>query len=195
MDPRDSQPNRGRSDRRRRPTRAWDFLFTPARRKTIRRTNDPSSYPYHFVDQPGQSTIIWTLSLLMLTLIDGVLTLLIIADSQGEANPVMAYLIRRGVLWFILGKYAMTVAALPVLLIFKNYRMFGTSVRVGHTIPVLVSLYLALTCSSAFMVFASSRGVLIVDERKFPPIQIARWDREAAVPGIDSHDRASPPNR
>jgi hypothetical protein len=195
MDPRDSQPDRGRTDRRRRPTRAWDFLFTPARRQTIRRTDDPSSYPYHFVDRPGQSTILWTLSLLLLTILDGVLTLLIIADSQGEANPVMAYLIRRGVLWFILGKYAMTVAALPVLLIFKNYRMFGSSLRVGHTLPVLVSLYLILTFSSASLLFASSRGVLIVAEEKFPPIQIARWDQPPAQPGTNPHERGSPPGR
>jgi Domain of unknown function (DUF5658) len=168
---------RGPSDRRRTPTRPWDFLFTPARRRSIRRADDPASHPYHFVDRPGPSTTLWTLSLIFLTLLDGVLTLLIINDDQGEANPLMAFLIRRGALWFILGKYALTVAALPVLLIFKNYRMFGTRVRVGHSLPVFVSLYLILTFASALALLASSGGSL------------ASYDgQNAAAPTVDRRD-------
>jgi hypothetical protein len=139
-------------DRRRRPTRPWDFLSTPARRGTIRRLDDSTSGPYHFVDRHGPSTIFWTLSLLLLTLLDGVLTLMIIDDHRGEANPFMACLIKRGADWFIIGKYLMTVAALPVLLIFKNYRMFRTRFLVGQAIPILVVLYVSLTlCSSVVL--------------------------------------------
>ncbi len=133
-------------------------------------------FPYHFVDRPGSPTILWTVSLLILTLLDAILTLLLISDYAGEANPVMAFLIRRGVLWFVLGKYVLTAVGLPVLLTFKNYKMFGTRFRVGHSLPVLVSLYLVLTFGSSVVLLASSRGVLVMGEGKNPAIQIARWD-------------------
>jgi hypothetical protein len=84
-------------------------------------------------------------ALLLLTILDGALTLLLIESHEDEANPLMAYLIQRGELWFVLGKYVLTAAGLPLLVVLKNYPMFGTRFRVGHLVPTFVALYLMLT--------------------------------------------------
>jgi hypothetical protein len=85
------------------------------------------------------------MALLVLTLVDGVLTLRLVDSHHGEANPLMAHLMRRGAAWFLIGKYVLTAAMVPWLVIWKNHRMFGTRVRVKHLIPMLVGLYVLLT--------------------------------------------------
>ena len=83
-------------------------------------------------------------SLLCLTIADGILTLELLEIHCVEANPVMACLLDRGHLWFVIGKYVLTAAGLPLLVVCKNFRMFGTRFRVGFLIPTFVALYLVL---------------------------------------------------
>jgi len=56
----------------------------------------------------------------------------------------MRHLLDRGHGAFFIGKYVMTAAGLPFLLVYKNYPMFGTRFRVGYLLPVFLSLYLLL---------------------------------------------------
>ena len=72
------------------------------------------------------------------------MTLLLLGTGCEEINPAMGYLLRRGPLHFLLGKYALTTAGLPFLLIFRNFHLFRTRFRVGYLIPVFVGLYLIL---------------------------------------------------
>jgi len=82
--------------------------------------------------------------LLVLTVVDGVNTLLLLGAGCEEVNPAMGYLLHRGPLYFLLGKYALTTAGLPFLLIFRNFPLFRTRFRVGYLIPMFVGLYLIL---------------------------------------------------
>jgi hypothetical protein len=61
-----------------------------------------------------------------------------------EANPVMRYLLQKSFAAFLIGKYVLTAVFLPVSLVMHQYRLFGTRLRVGHLVPVVVGLYLAL---------------------------------------------------
>lgn len=137
-------------DRRRRPTRPWDVLFTPARRRWNRRAGDVTRHIV--VDRHGPALFFFAVALLLLTLADGLLTLLLIRSHHDELNPVMARLLQLGSLWFMLGKYAMTAAALPLLIIWKNHRMFGTRFRVKYLVPVFVGMYLVLTTCQVWAV-------------------------------------------
>ena len=67
----------------------------------------------------------------------------------------MNRLLEHGVLPFLLGKYLLTVIGLPVLLIFKNYYLFGTRVRVGYLIPLLVVLYASYLGINSFSTHAA----------------------------------------
>ena len=82
--------------------------------------------------------------LLVLTIADGVLTIELLDISGEELNPFMAHLLDRGRLAFLAGKYILTAAGLPFLVVFKNYRLFGTRFRVGYLFPVFIGLYIVL---------------------------------------------------
>jgi Domain of unknown function (DUF5658) len=82
--------------------------------------------------------------LLILTVVDGTVTLLLLSTGCEEINPAMGYLLSHGPLHFLMGKYALTTAGLPFLLVFRNFSLFRTRFRVGYLIPVFVALYMIL---------------------------------------------------
>jgi hypothetical protein len=83
-------------------------------------------------------------TLLVLSIVDGILTVELLDSHGEEVNPFMAYLLGRGPGAFFAGKYLLTAAGLPFLLVFKNYRLFGTRFRVGFLFPAFIGLYVAL---------------------------------------------------
>ncbi len=129
-------------DPRREPTGFWDSVFSAGERILNRRTVDRQR-PY-FVDRFPPTTMVLILALLALTFIDGVLTIELIDADCHELNPLMRHFLSNGPLCFLFGKYVMTAAGLPVLLIFKNFPLFGTRFRAGYLIPVFVLLYAGL---------------------------------------------------
>ncbi len=133
---------RQRPDRRTRPTQPWDGLFTPARRTGYRRGEEQDRFV--IVDRHDLTTVLLVVSLLLLTVLDGAITLILVNSHCEEANPLMAPLVEWGALPFLAIKYALTACGLPVLLVYKNHRMFGSRFRVGHVLPVLVGMYLML---------------------------------------------------
>jgi Domain of unknown function (DUF5658) len=130
-------------DRRRQPTSFWDAFRFAGRRVRNRRAEEHRQP--HFVDRFSAAYFVWVIALLIFTVTDGVITLALVGRDCQELNPVMLYLLGKGPVWFLVGKYVLTVAGIPILLIFKNYYLFGTPLRVGHLIPIFVLLYLALT--------------------------------------------------
>jgi Domain of unknown function (DUF5658) len=83
-------------------------------------------------------------ALLALTITDGILTLELLSMDSEEANPFMRYLLHRGPLAFLLGKYLLTAFGLPVLVVCGNHPMFGSRFRVGFLLPVFIGLYVVL---------------------------------------------------
>ena len=56
----------------------------------------------------------------------------------------MRFLLDRGHLPFLVGKYAITAAGLPFLVVSKNWPFFGTRFRAGFLLLVFLGLYLGL---------------------------------------------------
>jgi hypothetical protein len=125
-------------------------LFTPGRRRWCRRAEDAERHAV--VDRHGPLMRTLVVAILLLTILDGLLTLLLIDSHHDEANPLMAQLLARGAIWFVFGKFALTALCLPPLLIWKNHRLFGTPFRVKYLIPLIVVLYLALTSVQVWFV-------------------------------------------
>jgi hypothetical protein len=82
--------------------------------------------------------------LLVLTLVDGVITVTLLDHGFEEANPLMRVLLDRGTGVFFIGKYLLTAAFLPMAVVMYRYRLFGTRLRVGHFLPIVLTLYLVL---------------------------------------------------
>ena len=99
--------------------------------------------PY-LVDRVSGRVFALAAGLLVLTLIDGLFTMALLECGCEEANPAMRLLLRSGPTAFFAGKYLLMAVFLPVALVMNRYRLFGTRMRVGHVLPVLAVLYLAL---------------------------------------------------
>jgi hypothetical protein len=130
------------SDRRKSPTSAWD-AFPPAGRRMANRREREHRRPY-FVDRFSPAMFAFVLMLLTASIVDAILTIQLIQAGAAEINPIMDSLLDHGILAFVLGKYLLTVAGLPLLLIFKNHYLFGTRFRVGYLIPAVVVMYSVL---------------------------------------------------
>jgi Domain of unknown function (DUF5658) len=140
-----NRPDLGRRvgvDRRRAPTRAIDALRLSGHRASVRRALEREG-PF-FVDRFDPVILTLTLGVLVLCLVDGVLTIELIDLNSEEINPVMRFLLRRGYLSFLMGKYALTAAGLPFLVVYKNWPLFGTRFRAGFLLPIFFALYLGL---------------------------------------------------
>jgi Domain of unknown function (DUF5658) len=133
---------RGQGDRRQRPTKPLDALWCRGRRKAPRRSEERAGT--YYVDRFSATTLAMIVSLLVLTIADGILTVELLDSHGQEVNPFMAYLLGRSRHAFFVGKYVLTAAGLPFLLVFKNYRLFGTRFRVGFLFPAFIGLYVVL---------------------------------------------------
>ncbi len=133
---------RTESDRRQQPTSPWG-AFPPAGHRMRNRRSQEHRRPY-FTDRFSPMVFVGVLMLIAATLIDAGLTVYVLHGGGCEANPLMDKLLSHSVAAFVLGKYLLTVVGLPVLLIFRNYYLFGTQLRVGYLIPVCVALYAVL---------------------------------------------------
>jgi hypothetical protein len=130
------------ADRRKRPTSPRDALRVSGRRKAPRRHEERSGD--YFVDRWGAATLAMIVGLLGLTITDGILTIELLDRNSEELNPLMAQLLGRSHHAFLAGKFILTAAGLPFLVVFKNYRMFGTRFRIGYLFPAFIGLYLLL---------------------------------------------------
>lgn len=133
---------RGRVDRRESVAPLWDWRRLRGRRARNRR-DDEHGRPY-LVDRVSVWSFAMATLLLVLTLVDGVLTLGLLDEGCEEANPVMRFLLDHGPGAFLAGKYLLTAVFLPVALVTSQYRIFGTRFRVGYCLPIVAALYLLL---------------------------------------------------
>lgn len=145
------------ADRRRRPTGPWDAFRLRGRRARPRRAEERRAD--HFTDRFDPVTFVLVLLLLMMTVADGALTLTLMGVGCEEVNPAMRYLLRQGPMHFVIGKYALTAAGLPFLLIYRNFTVFGSRFRVGHLIPIFVGLYFVLLGYQVALIAAESAGM------------------------------------
>ncbi|GAC1449767.1 MAG: hypothetical protein NVSMB9_33800 [Isosphaeraceae bacterium] len=129
-------------DRRQSDVPLWNLRRLRGRRRRNRRADE--HHQLYLVDRVSNARFAAAVLLLVLTLVDGWLTLLLLDHGFEEVNPVMRCLLDRGPLMFFAGKYLLTALFLPAALVLNQYRLFGTALRVGHLVLVASVLYLPL---------------------------------------------------
>ena len=116
----------------------------------------------YFVDRFGATTLALIVALLGLTIADGVLTIELLDLNSEEVNPIMAHLLGRGAFDFLMGKYILTAAGLPLLVVYQHYPLFRSRFRVGWLLPLFVGLYLVLLFHQ-WNLLQIGRPALVVD--------------------------------
>ena len=119
-----------------------DAFRLAGRRQQVRRDTERTG-PF-FTDRYDALTLALVVAILALCILDGILTIELLDRNSEEINPVMRFLLDRGHGPFLLGKYAITAAGLPFLVVYKNWPIFGTRFRTGYLLPVFLVLYLTL---------------------------------------------------
>ena len=106
-----------------------DAFRLSGRRQRVRRGAEREG-PF-FTDRFDALILGFIVAVLVLCIVDGVLTIELLDVNSEEANPVMKFLLDRGHLPFLVGKYAITAAGLPFLAVYKNWPLFGTRFAPG----------------------------------------------------------------
>ena len=118
---------RSGQDRRDNPMPLFKRLFFNGMRELVRRAEDRKRIVA--LDRYQPSLFIGIMIILSLSLLDGLLTLILIAEGARELNPVMQYYLSHGPEVFLLIKYGLT--ALSVLIIVLVKETLITRYRIG----------------------------------------------------------------
>ena len=131
---------RSGSDRRRQATLTWRSFLFGGRREAFRRQEDRQRAFY--LDRYRQSLFAVLLGIVLLSVIDAILTLILIDNGAVEINPVMAFYLEVGPHAFVAVKYALTSIGVLVLLLFRNYVLKSLRIRAGAFIYVALAAFL-----------------------------------------------------
>ena len=111
------------NDRRKRPTRTLHHYGLTGRRSLQRRRNDFSLSGTDHFDKP-----VWfaALSIIIFSVLDFVLTMIILESGGTELNILMDYLINEGSVTFFVVKYCLTALAVLILLSHHQHNFMRT---------------------------------------------------------------------
>ena len=104
-----------------------------------------------FTSHLGPGTLAGVLLIIVLCIADSYLTIDLVTRGGEELNPIMAFYLNRGPLLFFGVKYAITSAAIMIILSIKNNYIWRTSLRAGlFLVPVPFGLALVI-CWQLFL--------------------------------------------
>lgn len=133
---------RSSADRRRRRPPGLRSLLFGGRRETIRRGEDRQTAFY--LDRYRQSLFGVILCIMLLSVVDAVLTMILISHGAVEINPVMAFYLEMGPRVFLSVKYALTGIGVLVLLLCRNYMLKSLRIRAGAFIYVALAAFIGV---------------------------------------------------
>jgi hypothetical protein len=136
---------RSGEDRRKRNRSFLKDLILIGKRRSIRRAADRRKIVA--LDQYSPSLLFGILSVLSLSLLDALLTLILVSRGAHELNPIMAYYLSHGTLAFLLVKYGLT--ALAVILIVLLNEALAARYRLGNGIV----LHLFAACFGSVVIW------------------------------------------
>jgi hypothetical protein len=139
-------------DRRKSPTKPVSKYIFKGLRKGSRRSDEDRNY---YVDRYEARYLALLLSILVFCVFDAYLTLKIIHFGGKEFNPLMIVFIERNPILCLAMKYLVTVVSLLILLVHKNFIVFGR-VKARSFMYLIFFLYFILVLYEAALYFSHS---------------------------------------
>jgi hypothetical protein len=106
-------------DRRDAPTSPWSAFFGLRRRKAGRRAGERSRI---YVDRFTGRDVLLVIAILLFNVFDSFFTLIWLQRGGAEGNPVMEWVLERGIGLFLVEKSLLVGGWLLVLVVHKNFR-------------------------------------------------------------------------
>jgi hypothetical protein len=147
--------NRCGADRRIDNRARLKYLLFNGRRERIRREEDRGKV--FFFDRYPPKLFAAITAILMLSILDALLTLILIHKGSSELNPVMAYFLEHGLLPFIIAKYLLTSMGVFILLIFKNIFLTPAKIHTRSLFSAVIVAFAAVIAWELFLIFTAPR--------------------------------------
>lgn len=138
------------TDRRKTPTRPFSRYIFKGKRKQARRKDEDQNY---YVDRYDAKYLALVLSILLLCVFDAYFTLKILHSGGKELNPLMIRLLDKFPEMSLFVKYVITAISLIILLVHKNFVLFG-KVKAYFFLYVIFSLYFLLVLYEVIFFFS-----------------------------------------
>ena len=136
----ESNEKRVAADRRRRKIPPIKYLLFGGRRTGARRLRDKQGLV--LVDKYDFKIMIIILSIIGLSVTDGVLTLFLAGHGANELNPLMKYFLNLDPLIFMGVKFVFTCSGLFLMLILSHTHFRPLKVRVRSLFPAILFVFL-----------------------------------------------------
>jgi hypothetical protein len=137
-------------DRRRRRF-TIETLFRYGKRKEVRRQED--TYKIFFVDQYSATIFTAIVLILFFSVIDALLTLILIDHGAREMNPLMAYILRVEPGIFLIVKYLLTTTSLFILLVFRNIFIKKIKIYTRTLFSIIICLFVSVIAWELFLMY------------------------------------------
>jgi hypothetical protein len=124
-------------------------LFICGRREEIRRQDDKSKI---FLADRYSTTIFAAIVLILFfSVIDGLLTLILIGHGAKEINPLMAYLLEIEPMLFMTVKYLLTCVSLVIFLIFRNVFLHRIKIYSSTLFSIFICIFVTVIMWELFL--------------------------------------------
>jgi hypothetical protein len=133
---------RTQKDRRKNPAAPRSICLIGGRRKHLRRAEDAKRG--YYVDLYSKRSVFIISTILIMSIIDGYLTLSLVEQGAMEANPIMRFYLQLNTPLFLSVKYAVSYMSVFLLLIHKNFYILKTSISVKQLILGILGIYAGL---------------------------------------------------
>ena len=104
-----------------------------------------------FVDEYDHAFMGVIIFLVILSIIDGFMTLHLLDQGAHEINPLMSFCLDLGPWFFLASKFLLTCSGVMCLLVVSNSQVFGDRIQVRDVFPAMLFLYLVVMAWNSFL--------------------------------------------
>ena len=133
-----------RSGRDRRNRSTFDVIkpLVSGKRAQARRRSDRNVVVYF--DRYSPASLWFVVIILILSVVDALLTMMLIRNGAVELNPVMAYYLDIGPQVFLAVKYALTSLSVFILLVYGSVAFRGAQIHIRSVFPLIITAFVSV---------------------------------------------------
>ena len=124
-------------------------LFVSGRREKIRRQDDKGKI--FLADRYSTTIFVAIVLILFFSVIDGLLTLILLGHGAKEINPLMAYLLEIEPMLFMTVKYLLTSVSLVIFLIFRNVFLQRIKIYSSTLFSIFICIFVTVIIWELFL--------------------------------------------
>lgn len=141
-----------RTGRDRRNRSKFDVIkpLISGKRENARRRNDRNVIVYF--DRYSPASLWFIVIILILSVVDALLTMMLIRNGAVELNPVMAYYLNISPQVFLAVKYALTSLSVFILLVYGSVVLGGAQIHIRSVYPLIITAFASVVVWEIYLI-------------------------------------------